>query len=108
MSDNIIPIPRRHGRRDFLTHGAAAAALVAGIKTPAALAAVADQIPAPAPIAASPFRRAIAEYQAAAEAHDKAESAADEALYAAFPEPKETPDTEEEYPAEIRALYAES
>jgi hypothetical protein len=31
MLNNIIPIPRRHGRRDFLTIGAAAAAVVAGI-----------------------------------------------------------------------------
>src|SRR4051794_33617758 len=33
MSDNLIPSPRRHGRRDFLTIGAAAAAVVAGIST---------------------------------------------------------------------------
>jgi hypothetical protein len=31
MPNNIIPIPRRHRRRDFLTIGAAAAAVVAGI-----------------------------------------------------------------------------
>jgi hypothetical protein len=31
MSDNIVPIPHRHRRRDFLTIGAAAAAVVAGI-----------------------------------------------------------------------------
>src|SRR4051794_2238221 len=59
-------------------------------------------------IAASPIKQAIAEYQAAAVAHDKAESAADEALRAAFPEPMPVPDKEEKYPAEIRQMYAES
>jgi hypothetical protein len=31
MPNNVIPIPRRSGRREFLTIGAAAAAVVAGI-----------------------------------------------------------------------------
>jgi hypothetical protein len=38
--------PRRHGRRDFLTIGAAVAAVVAGIKMPPAGAVVSDPMPA--------------------------------------------------------------
>jgi hypothetical protein len=36
ISTNIAPIPRRHRRRDFLSVGAAAAAVVAGITAPSA------------------------------------------------------------------------
>src|SRR5690242_11006776 len=102
------PTTAPNRRAVFTTIGAAAAAVVAGIKVPAAGAGTAISVPPAAPITASPIRRAIAEYQAAAEAHDKVESAADKLLWAAFPEPMEPPEAEEEYPAEIRALYAES
>src|SRR4051794_34155599 len=104
MSNNIVVSPRRHHRRDFLSIGAAAAAVIAGINAPAVVAAVAG--PVPVSITASPIRRVIAEYQVAAEAHDKAMSAADEALYAAFPDPMTR--LEEDRPAEVQQLYDEA
>src|SRR4051794_38665407 len=46
MSNNIGPISRRPGRRDFLSIGTATVAVVAGIKVPSSVAAVADPLPA--------------------------------------------------------------
>src|SRR5689334_8110554 len=44
MSTKIVPFPRRPGRRDFLTIGAGAAAVVAGLKVPPSVGAVADPV----------------------------------------------------------------
>lgn len=54
------------------------------------------------------MRHLIAEYQAAADAHEKAQTRADKALYAAFPDPMTRPDEGEKKPAELQRLYAEA
>jgi hypothetical protein len=104
ISTQVETSPRRPGRRDFLTIGAAAAAIVTGVKVPPSMAAVANS--APIPFGATPVRKAIAEYQVAAEAHQKAQSLADGALYEAFPDPMTR--LEEDRPAEVQRLYDEA
>lgn len=103
MFDKIIPITRRLGCRDFLSIGAAAAAVVAGIKAPLSVAATVNTVPA-----SSPVHKVIAEYQAAAKAHDKAMSAAERALFEAFPDPMKRPQEGDEHPAHIQRLYDEA